>query len=486
MEILSKKHISNTTDLPEKVLQFGTGVLLRGLPDYIIDQANKAGIFNGRIVVVKSTDQGGTDAFTTQEGLYTVCVRGIQDGETIEKNVINTAISRVLAASSQWDAILGFAASKDLEVIISNTTEVGITLVKEKISEGVPSSFPAKLLAVLYKRYQTLGADSGLVIIPTELISDNGHKLRDIVLELAQYNELETDFIDWLQNANSFCNSLVDRIVPGKPKGEAAEIINASMDYQDDLAIVAEPYALWAIQGDETVAKKLSFIQVNEGAFVENNIEKYKELKLRLLNGTHTLTCALAYQAGFITVKEAMNNTDFYAFIKKLMYSEVGPSIPYELDKQESQNFANSVLDRFSNPFLEHFWLSISLNYTQKIEMRVVSLLREYFKNNSTAPQLTAAGIAAYIEFMRTATEKDGKYYGNFNDSEYLIQDPEAGVLSKLAKENTTSEALVDAILGGVFGVDLRNITNLKESIVKYLNEIQTKGALGVIQELGK
>ncbi|MCD8540371.1 MAG: altronate oxidoreductase, partial [Leadbetterella sp.] len=171
----------------KKVLQFGTGVLLRGLPDYIIDKANKAGIFNGRIVVVKSTGQGGTDAFAEQDNLYTVCVRGISGDRLVKENVINTAVSRVLTASVQWEEVLAFAESDSLEVVISNTTEVGIVFTEENVLSGVPASFPGKLLAVLYHRYRHFRGDAGrgLVIVPTELISDNGDKLRRIVLELA-------------------------------------------------------------------------------------------------------------------------------------------------------------------------------------------------------------------------------------------------------------------------------------------------------------
>jgi len=204
-------------ELPERVLQFGTGVLLRGLPDYFINKANQQGVFNGRIVVVKSTSKGDSSAFEKQDSLYTLCVRGLQNGEKIEENIINSSISRVLCANEEWEQILECAHNQSMKVIISNTTEVGIQLVNDDIRRHPPVSFPGKLLSFLYERYHAFNGSkqSGMVIIPTELIPDNGKVLESIVLELAHLNGLEDAFIEWLECCNHFCNSLVDRIVPG-------------------------------------------------------------------------------------------------------------------------------------------------------------------------------------------------------------------------------------------------------------------------------
>lgn len=209
-------------ELPEKVLQFGTGILLRGLPDYFIDKANRMGIFNGRIVIIKSTSRGDTSDFEKQDGLYTLCVRGVQDGQKIEENIINSSISRVLSASHEWEQILECAHNQSLQVIISNTTEVGIKLVNDDFRCHPPVSYPGKLLAFLFERFTAFGGSekSGFVIVPTELIPDNGKKLESIVLELAHLNGLQDDFIEWLEHCNYFCNSLVDRIVTGMPGEE--------------------------------------------------------------------------------------------------------------------------------------------------------------------------------------------------------------------------------------------------------------------------
>jgi tagaturonate reductase len=188
---ISGNNIDALFALPEKVVQFGTGVLLRGLPDYFIDKANKQGVFNGRIVVVKSTDQGGTDAYAAQDGLYTLIEKGIENGLPIERTTINASISRVVSAKTEWQAVLDCAANPDIQIIISNTTEVGITLVASDVNSLLPESFPGKLLHFLMERYRVFNGsmESGLVVIPTELISDNGIKLKEIVIELAKLKE---------------------------------------------------------------------------------------------------------------------------------------------------------------------------------------------------------------------------------------------------------------------------------------------------------
>src|SRR6185437_10032411 len=257
-------------ELPERVLQFGTGILLRGLPDYFIDKANRMGIFNGRVVIVKTTARGDTTAFEKQDGLYTLCVRGIQDGQKIEENIINSSISRVLSAGNEWEQILECAHNQNLQVIISNTTEVGIKLVNDDIRRHPPVSYPGKLLAFLYERFVAFeGSEkSGFVIIPTELIPDNGKKLESIVFELAHLNDLNDDFIEWLESCNHFCNSLVDRIVTGMPGEEIRREIEQELGYNDDLLTVCEVYRLWAIEGNEKTKKIVSFAAADGGMVI--------------------------------------------------------------------------------------------------------------------------------------------------------------------------------------------------------------------------
>lgn len=363
-------------NLPEKVLQFGTGVLLRGLPDYFIDKANRNGLFNGRIVVVKSTDSGDVDAFGKQDNLYTLCIRGLDKGTAVEENLICSAVSRVLSAKSQWADVLHCAQNPDLNIIISNTTEVGIQLVRESIFQIPPQSFPAKLLAFLYTRFKTLGdAAPHLVVLPTELLSDNGKKLHAIVAELAHYNQLEVAFLNWMKERISFSNTLVDCIVPGRPDPALQKQLETTWGYSDALLTVSEVYRLWAIEGDAATKNLLSFAAADARVIIAPDITKYKELKLRLLNGTHTLSCGLAHLAGVATVKDAMTHPHLSAFISTLMLQEIAPAIPCVLEVTEALNFGQQVLDRFRNPHLQHRWLAITLQYTSKLAMRVVPVL---------------------------------------------------------------------------------------------------------------
>lgn len=462
-------------DLPEKVLQFGTGVLLRGLPDYFIDKANRQGVFNGRVVVVKSTDGGDAGAFDRQDGLYTLCVRGIEDGKKKEENIICSAISRVLSAKQQWSEILRCAHNPEMQVIISNTTEVGIRLVEEDIHQQPPVSFPGKLLAFLYERYKACkgSAEGGMVIIPTELIVDNGKKLAAIVQQLAAFNKLEKDFTLWLSTACRWCSSLVDRIVPGKPDAATLQQLQQELGYIDDLLSISEVYRLWAIEGDDRVRSVLSFSAADAGVIIAPDIEIYRELKLRLLNGTHTLSCGLGYLAGFTTVKQAMDDAGFAAFVSDLMLKEIAPSIPYRIPAEQSRDFGLQVLDRFRNPHLQHQWISITMQYTSKMKMRNVPVLLQHYKENDSPPRLFTLGFAAYLLFMR--------------GGDYQVNDDKAGLLAELWKQDTPA-AVVNKVLSDVslWDTDLSKLPGFAAAVNEDLNMLINKGAQATLAQSGK
>ena len=397
--------------LPEKVLQFGTGVLLRGLPDYFIDKANKQGLFNGRIVVVKSTDQGGTDAYAVQDGLYTLLEKGIENGLPIERTTINASISRVVSAKTEWQAVLDCAANPDIQIIISNTTEVGITLLASDANSLLPESFPGKLLHFLMERYRVFNGSmgSGLVVIPTELISDNGIKLKEIVIELAKLKGLDEAFINWVNTANDFCSSLVDCIVPGKlPANEQAQF-EQKVGYQDSLAIMSEPYRLWAIEtSSEKTASILSFAAADARVILAPSINKYKEIKLRLLNATHSLCCGVAILSEFLTVRDALNDKTFKIFLSSMLLDEIVPLVADgDITMEEARSFALQVIDRFSNQSIEHLWVNIAVQYTAKMQMRVVPLVDKYVKQHGNAPVLISFGFAAYLLFMKSKNDAD-------------------------------------------------------------------------------
>ncbi|NBA86475.1 tagaturonate reductase [Emticicia sp. CRIBPO] len=459
--------ISEKPPLTEKVLQFGTGVLLRGLCDFFIDKANKKGIFNGSVVIVKSTS-GETDEFKNQDNLYTVCVRGLEKGATVEEDHVIQCISRVLSAQQEWEEILRTAENEELKIVISNTTEVGLQYHAESILATPPVSFPGKLTAWLYNRYQKNQVE--VVVIPTELIVDNGPVLKDLVLKHVEANGLEAGFTQWLNEKVKFCSSLVDRIVPGKPRGEELTQLYEKLGYEDSLLTIAEAYRLWAIEGDEHVKDILSFYEVDLGVKIEKNIEKYRELKLRLLNAPHTLLCGMAFLSGFETVKDMINDEMMEKYITILMLTELGPSIPLHLETKTTQRYGREVIDRFRNPFLKHHWISITFQYTMKMRMRAIPLLLNYYQVFETVPQYFARCFAAYILFMKSTKGEDGKYYGESNGVSYPVNCDAAAYFSEVWTNHSFNE-VVSAVLSNkeLWGADLLELKGFAENVETHL-----------------
>lgn len=459
--------------LPEKVLQFGTGVLLRGLPDYFIDKANKENIFNGRITVVKSTVGKGVDYSREQDYLFTHCLRGYINGVLKSDNIINYSISRILEASCDWESVLKCAANPELKIIISNTTEVGIVLnPTDKINNKIaPFSFPCKLLTFLYERYKIFSGafEAGMVIIPTELIPDNRKTLLQICLQLAAIHHLGDAFYKWLQEANDFCNSLVDRIVPGKPSGKDAEELKEEIGYDDDLLIMSETYGLWAIEtSKDTTRNILSFAHIHTGIIVCDDIEKYKRLKLYLLNATYTFTCLQAIMRGFIYVNESLMESDFEQYAKRLMFNEsVKVIIGKNILENEAEDFAINVLDRFKNPFIHHKWTDIARQITLKMRTRCIPLISAYYRKFNELPTLMTECFANYLLFTKKIKNEDDGFVVYINDKKFRWEEDKADILHNYWITNNDEE-VVEAILSDIslWGEDLRALKGI-EAVIK-------------------
>ena len=469
-------------ELPEKILQFGTGVLLRGLPDYYIDEANKKGIFNGRVVIVKSTKQNSADDFKDQDGLYTLCLRGWQNGQATSKDLINSSISRVIDGVSNWKAVLDTAANPEMKIVFSNTTEVGIVLDKEDILKKgeAPKSFPGKLLAFLLERFEIFKGDpeKGMIIVPTELITDNGATLRKIVFELAAINNLPQDFIQWLENSNEFCDSLVDRIVSGRmqPDQEAKE--QEKLGYSDRLMIMSEVYGLWAIQTpNQKTAEALSFSQVDPGVIVTANIEKYRRLKLFLLNAPHTFTCVIAQALGFQFVNKAMADAEFEGFIRSLLVEEgVAALTGEDITVDEATAFAEQVLDRFKNPYIDHRWSDISKQMTLKMGMRCLPLINIYYEKFGKLPKRMIQGFAAYLLFLKNQKEVANGLETSLNGKSLPLTDAKAALLNKHWSETGKSVLeIVTAILADqeIWPAELTATPGLAASTAAAIEEME-------------
>ena len=459
--------------LPEKIIQFGTGVLLRGLPDFFVNKANQQNIFNGRIVVVKSTSQGGVDAFGIQKNIFSHGIRGIENGKQIDETVINSVISRTLSASNNWAEILECAYNPEMQIVISNTTEVGIQFVEDNLKASPPVSFPGKLTAFLFERFKAFSgsAESGMVIVPTELIVGNGTRLREIVLKQAEQHNLGADFVNWLEKENHFCNSLVDRIVPGKPDAETIAELSEKSGYKDDLLIVSEVYSLWAIEGGDHVKSVLSFAQADKGVVIEPNIDLFRELKLRLLNGTHTLASGLCFLHGLNTVRESMENPETADFIYGVMLKELAPAIPYEVDPARAQEFGNQVLDRFRNPFIRHQLIDITVQYTAKMKMRNIPTLLNHYQKSNEAPVLFAKGFAAFLLFMKPVQLIEGIYSGDRNGELYPIRCDSAAYFAEKWENAQSQTELVNDVLSdqNLWGADLASLPGFNDAVVENL-----------------
>ncbi len=429
--------------LPTKVIQFGTGVLLRGLIDDIIHNANLQGIFNGRVALIKSTDGNPQEvqAFEDQDYLFTNGVRGIENGETINFDYINSSVSALLSAKSQWNEVIQLGLSEDLEIIVSNTTESGLTYVEEQITEECPMSFSGKLCSMLYQRF--LNSKKGLIIIPTELLSDNGEIVKTNILKLITHNNLGEDFYSWIVKENKFCSSLVDRIVPGRPDAQAEVEWNDKLGYTDHLKFISEPFGLWAIKGDQSVKDVCSFYQCNEEVKIEEDINIYKELKLRLLNATHSSLTAYAILSGFSTVFEAMSDQSFKQYAEDLMGEEIGPGIPYEIDQNIKTTFAASVIDRFSNPFLKHYWKDIAFNYTNKIGIRIVPVILNYYQKNGELPVKLVEGIANYLSLYSQAKKTEEGYFVTVSNMTFKLNDEHVEIVISAINQQETGLAKI-------------------------------------------
>lgn len=391
-------------DLPERAVQFGTGAFLRGFVDHFLDAANRTGHFGGRVVAIGSTGSGRDQVLTQQEGLYTLAVRGIEDGEPVDARRLVGSVSRALSAATEWDAVLACARSPWLEYVFSNTTEVGIVLDEgDRFDLAPPRSFPGKLTRFLFERARTFAfaPSKGVVVLPCELIEDNGDRLKAIVLALADRWQLGAGFRRWIETAVPFCNTLVDRIVPGAPPADEEAALAAHLGYRDGMLTVCEPYRLFAIEADADLRARLRFAEADAGVLLADDIRPYRERKVRLLNGAHTAAVSAALLAGCETVRDAMTHPRVAPFLRRVLLDEIVPTVADRLPPGDAEAFAHAVLDRFANPFVRHALFDITLQGTMKLRVRLVPTIVRHVERTGTAPQALALGFAAYLLFMR-------------------------------------------------------------------------------------
>ncbi len=338
------------TGKPVRVLQIGDGNFLRGFADAMIDLANGAGLLNASISVVQPLGRGIAEELRAQDCLYTVLLRGIERGVPSESKRIVSAVDEAFDPYTEWESVLARACDPALRFVISNTTEAGIARHEEPfVPRQTPTSFPAKVTALLKARFESLGGrrGSGLVFLPCELIERNGETLRSIVLEHADAWELSSDFSAWVRDENLFLNTLVDRIVPGFPASEAEALFD-QLGYRDPLLVSAEPFHLWVIEGPKELERELPLAAAGLNVIFTSNLAPYRTRKVRILNGAHTASALASYLAGLDTVREMTEDPLVSRYLRQVVFDEIVPFVP--LPDAERKSYADTILERFANP----------------------------------------------------------------------------------------------------------------------------------------
>lgn len=467
---------------PVKVLQFGEGNFLRAFTDYFVDVANEKVGWNGKILMVQPIPMGLTDLVNRQEGLYTLYLRGSEKGQKIDAKRVISAVQGCVNPYDRrgFDEMMSAAVSKDLELIISNTTEAGIVYDPACQMSDIPaSSFPAKLTQVLYSRWMV--GMPGVTVLSCELIDNNGKELLKCVDQYVDQWGLNPDFKRWLHEENLFCSTLVDRIVPGRIR-DAAEVakLEEANGYHDELIDVGEVFGVWVIEGPAELEHKLPFKAAGLNVLVVPDVTPYKKRKVRILNGAHTGFVLGAYLAGFDIVRDCMHDDVIRGFMNKMLYEEIVPVLP--LDKQDLLEFAAAVQDRFNNPFVNHELMSISLNSTSKWAARNMPSFLEYIEANGKLPACLTMSLAAYIAFysnnVQALTEK-GLVCKRPKGNEYVVSDDRWVLEFYYAHKDDTTTELVPAVLSNtqMWGRDLSAVPGLQAAVIAGLQQIRAEGA---------
>jgi tagaturonate reductase len=453
----------------ERILQFGEGNFLRAFANWMIHEMNKNVGFDGGVVVVQPIDQGLIKMLNEQDGLYTLYLNGIKNGEVISEHQVIDCIQRGINPYDNFADYIATAENKELRFVISNTTEAGISYnADDKLDDAPQKSFPGKLTALLFKRFQFFGgaSDKGLIIIPCELIDRNGDNLKRIVLQYAREWNLGEEFVEWLEEDNIFCNTLVDRIVPGYPKDKMGAI-TVELGYKDNLVVEAEQFHLWVIEAPRTVREEFPSEACGLNVVFTNNMEPYRTRKVRILNGAHTTLVPVSYLYGIDRVRESLADEVVGKFLKDALYNNICPTL--DLPDAELKQFSSDVLDRFRNPYLEHELMSISLNSISKFKTRVLPSVLEYIKRKNELPSNLLFSLASLIAF----------YKGDRNGTPIALKDDQ-DILDFFAEVWSTNNfvEVVDEVLSNkkFWGIDLTEIDGLQEEVTIHLESILNEG----------
>ena len=467
MDLLKRQTPCN---MPVKVVQFGEGNFLRAFIDWMIDEMNRKVGFNGSVQIIQPLDKGLSDMINAQDGLYTLILRGIADGKLVEDTRVIESVKGCLNAYTEWEKAMETFRSTDLRFCFSNTTEAGIEYKAEPYTPGVTqTTFPAKVTALLYERFKA--GLPGLIFLPCELIDKNGITLKKYMIQYATEWALGADYIDYIENANTFCCTLVDRIVAGYPRA-TADAICEKLGYKDNLLDCGEPFHFFVIEAPDGVEKELPLREAGLDVVFVKNQAPYRTRKVRFLNGAHTATIRAAYLAGFDFVDEVVADPFFGKYMRTLLFEEVYPTV--DLPDDEKTAFASAIVERFANPFAMHRLLSIALNSVSKWKVRVLPSLLDYLKIKGQLPKVLSFSLAALIAFYRN---EGGTGLGRVNA--YPVADSN-GIAAFFEEQwkNNEIPALVRNVLARTdfWDIDLNTVPGLTDNVTANLKNIMADG----------
>ena len=475
--------------LPVRAVQMGEGNFLRAFTCWMINEMNARGVFNGSIAVIQPRPGGRIEDLKKQDCLYTLLTRGLSGGRLVDEKEIISSISAAVDPYKNWNAYCALARTETVRLFISNTTESGIVYSYEKKPEGAsPLSFPAKAAAFLYERFTAFNGspDRGLIFLPCELIDTNGTVLKEIILRHAQDWNLGDSFSAWVNTHNIFLNTLVDRIVPGYPKDEA-DAIEKTLGYKDVYLDAAEAYHVWVLEGDGSLHEELPFAEAGLNVLWTENLSVYRTRKVKVLNGLHTMSVLASFLAGNDTVRESIEHPVIGEYMRKGVFNEILPTI--DMDAQERRQFAEEVLERFRNPFMKHYCLSIALNSVSKFKVRVLPSILDYYAMNGTAPRILSFSLAALIAFYRIDAIEGETFSGSRDGRPYPVKD-DAAICRFFADAwhafsiSHSTQVLVKNILSqyACWGTDLSLNTSLMRAVTVSLDDILQYGMIEAVK----
>ena len=465
--------------LPIKFLQFGQGNFMRGFFDWQVDLLNERSGLNAGVVVVRPRGGSGSPLLDVQDGLFTTVVRGLDEsGAPVSEYRTISCVQREINPATMYGDYLALAQLPQLRFIVSNTTEAGIAVNdSDAFDDAPPSAFPAQLARLLFDRYTHFNgsADKGVVLLPCELIEQNGPALKAAVLHFARLWQLDAGFAAWIESACVFCSTLVDRIVTGFPDGEA-DAIAADLGYTDQFLVAAEYYYLFVIEGPAWLADELKLAGANLNIQLVDDITPYKKRKVGILNGGHTALVPVALLAGLETVGQAVNDEQVGAFLADTLAQEIIPALP--LPQDELQQFARDVLLRFRNPYIQHRLASIALNSWSKFAARIAPQLLRYVEVQGQLPQRLVLALAATMRLYRgdvIALADDAATLDWFK-SAWADVDSGKQSLAQLAQGWLANEK--------TWGRDMSAVPGLAQAVTTALVRIDADGMRGALQAL--